>query len=135
MIWNVKKLMFSVVFVLVSSSAPAQALPAACTNLAGTTIFADMLYGVAGGGLLSGLYMAADEDFHGSGSKAAYGALAGSALGIGIGIAEVFSSKCPPAAEQTKTTASTSSGKFRFFATPPSPTSSSSLGIDFSLAI
>lgn len=135
MLRNAKYLMFSVAFVAFNHAAPSQASPAACANLAGTTIFIDMLYGVAGGGLLSGLYMAAEDNFHRSGSKTAYGALAGSALGIGIGITEVFSSKCQPATEQVKTTSSTSSGKFRVFATPATASSASAMGINFSLAI
>ncbi len=102
-----------------------------CQNLAGKTVFVDMLYGMAGGALISGIYMVADDNYEKSESKAAYGALAGGALGVGVGLAEVFSRKCTPEAQE-KSGAFHSKNNFRLFAAPASTSAPSLFGLSVS---
>jgi ABC-type Mn2+/Zn2+ transport system permease subunit len=128
---KLKRLMFSAMFLVATAAPQAQATPAVCGRIAGATIFADLLYGMAAGGLLSGLFMAADDNFNRSDNKLAYGALAGSTIGIGVGLAEVFSAKC---VSQTESGAARSeTARLRLFAAPAGK--SSVAGLNFSLAI
>lgn len=132
MVMKLKKTIFPAIFLLSLAAPQAQASSAACSRLAGSTIFTDMLYGVAAGALLSGLYMAADDDFERSNNKVAYGALAGSAVGIGVGLAEVFTAKCLPQADAGAATR-TESARLSLFAAPSR--TSPVAGLNFSLAI
>jgi hypothetical protein len=120
-----KNLVISVCFGLTGVNAYAD--QDVCQNLAGKTVFVDMLYGMAGGALISGIYMVADDNYENGDSKAAYGALAGGALGVGVGLAEVFSRKCTPEV-QDKSGAFHSKNNYRLFAAPASRTASSLFG-------
>jgi hypothetical protein len=125
----VKNLVLSVCFGL--TGVTAHAAQDVCQNLAGKTVFVDMLYGMAGGALISGIYMVADDNYQKGDSKAAYGALAGGALGVGVGLAEVFSRKCTPES-QDKSASNRSKNNLRFFATPASISSNSLFGFSVS---
>jgi len=125
-----KNIVFSMCFGLVGGGANAAANDV-CQNLAGKTVFVDMLYGVAGGALFSGLYMVASDNYEKGGSKAAYGALAGGTLGVGVGLVEVFSRKCEPQSFD-KSAAIQSKNSVSLFAAPTTRSSKSLLGISFS---
>ena len=125
----VKNLMLSVCFGIIGGNA--HAAQDVCQNLAGKTVFVDMLYGMAGGALISGIFMVADDNYEKGDSKAAYGALAGGALGVGVGLAEVFSRRCS-AEVQDKPAAFNAKNNFRLFAAPATTSSKSRFGFTLS---
>lgn len=129
---KLKKAVITAIFFIGLSSQGAQAKSAACDRLAGSTIFTDMLYGLAGGAILSGLYIAASDNSEHSSNKVAYGALGGSVLGIGVGLAEVFTAKCAPQAAP-QPGAATKRPTFNLFAAPKG--SSTAAGLNFTLPI
>lgn len=82
------------VVALMMISTPAAAKPA-CDELAGSVMFSDMMYGLIGGTILSGLYLVAADDKEHVGRKVAGGALGAAAIGAGVGVMELALRDCP----------------------------------------
>ena len=77
----------------------------ACEDLAGEVVFKDMLYGIAGGGILAGLIMLSASDATYASEKLAVGGLVGSGFGLGAGVLELGLRQCGTTVMQLKQTA------------------------------
>lgn len=79
------------------------------------TLFRDSLYGVAGGIIVSGLYMLAQNDVSNAPSKLGYGGLTGLAIGAGVGVVEVALDKdCTGGTEKKEVEIETQSSLFPY---------------------
>jgi hypothetical protein len=67
----------------------------ACDDLAGSVVFHDMLYGIGIGAGLTGLFMAAQDDFANAGQRVAIGGLGGAGIGLAVGALELGLRDCP----------------------------------------
>lgn len=71
----------------------------ACDSLGGAVVFKNMFYGIGIGAVLTGLVIAAQDNYEKSGQKLAQGSLIGASLGLGLGIYEVSTRTCGSAEE------------------------------------
>lgn len=66
----------------------------ACESIGGAVVFKNMFYGIGVGAVLTGLVIAAQDNYEKSGQKLAQGSLIGASFGLGLGIFEVSTRTC-----------------------------------------